>query len=312
MDPLTHAIVGMAIGMQGGETLSLSNAALVASTLGAVAPDFDIVAKIWGDYTYIKQHRGFSHSIPGLLIIAAVFGGLLTLFYPGHSYWEITRWVLLGALSHSMLDVFNSYGVEILWPLSRKKWTLNLLMIFDPFIFIFFAGLIILSKDSVYTIFIIIVLCLYLTGRYFMRLVAYKKIMMHLQGKYEDVQLAVLPSTFNLFKWDFIAYVPGKRIVGSVNLLKKGFKIVRMLICIKDEMREMLSNTTLGILFKEFTPYYHIDYEVSGDRIIGRFMDLRYMVKDRFLHNGTIVMSKDEKVEKAIFQPFNLSRQIYL
>lgn len=310
MDPITHAIAGMAIGMQGGESFSISNVALVASTLGAVAPDFDIVAKIWGDYTYIKQHRGFSHSLPGLVLISLVFGGLLSIFYTNYNYWEIIRWVFFGAVSHSILDIFNSYGVQILWPLNKKKWTVNLLMIFDPFIFVIGICMIIISKNRINHIVVLAFLISYIVIRFIMRRKAYNLVMNRLKRKYKKVALTVLPSTYNLFKWDFIANVPGKRIVGSTDLLRKRTHISRLLRCIKKERRDMFNNTVLGVLFKEFTPFYHIDCEIIEDKIIGRFMDLRYMVKDRFLHNGIIILSKDKKVEKAVFQPFNLSREI--
>jgi inner membrane protein len=68
----------------------------------------------------------------------------------------------------------------------------------------------------------------------------------------------------------------------------------------------------LGKLFKEFTPFYHINYEEKDDKIVCHFIDLRYRLKGRFLHNGTMVLSRDYEVMEAIFHPYSMSHRVYL
>ncbi len=311
MDPLTHAIVGMALGSQSGGGVSLANGALVAAALGAVAPDLDVVAQFWGDLAYLKQHRCFSHSLPGIFGIALAAGGLLSLFYD-LSFSSLMGWAFLGAFSHTFLDLCNSYGVQILWPFNKKMYTANLLMIFDPVLIVLCLAAIVwgihgMNSSQLGGSFII-----YLGVRWGMRMWAGYLVKKRFSRRYRQIKVVIMPSLNSLFKWDFIARVPGRNIVGSVDLLRKRLKILRRLHYIKEDMKKVLVNSTLGRHFQQFTPFFHVFCEKHEDKVIGRFMDLRYYVKDRFLHNGMIVMTEDLDVEEAVFQPYSLSRRVYL
>lgn len=312
MDPLTHAIVGMALGAQSGGGITIANGALVAAALGAVAPDLDVVAQFWGDLAYLKQHRGFSHSLPGLMGIALVVGGLLSPFYYDISFLNLVGWAFVGAFSHTILDLFNSYGVQILWPFSRKMYTASLLMIFDPILMALCFTAMILGARGVKSPWLGGIFVIYLGVRWVMRMWATHLVKKRLSRRYYEIKVVTMPSLNSLFKWDFIARVPGRNIVGSVDLLRKRLKILRRLHYIKEDMKKILVNSCLGRHFQQFTPFFHVFYEKHEDKVIGRFVDLRYYVKDRFLHNGTIVMNEDLDVEEAVFQPYSLSRRVYL
>ena len=229
MDPVTHAVIGMMIGSKAGGGISLANGALAASTLGAVAPDLDIVARLWGDYAYIKHHRGFSHSIPGLALISATLAAFLTHLYPGAGFATLALWAFLGAFSHSIADLFNSYGVNMLWPFSSKKWTVNLLMIFDPVLYALMVSLIIAGENPVYNRLAAAGVVFYLFLRFLMRQWAYYLVKKRLGSKYPGVRVVVLPSLRYYFKWDFIARLPQRNDVGTVNLMRRRFRLVRRL-----------------------------------------------------------------------------------
>lgn len=312
MDPVTHAVIGLVLGSQAGGELALTNGILMATALGAVAPDFDIVAQLWGDVAYLKQHRGISHSLPGLALLSLVLGGIMTFLYPGAGFWALVSWTFLGALSHSCLDLFNSYGVGILWPFNKKRWTANLLMIFDP-VLIIIALIVLFTKPTVpLSLGALFTAASYLGSRAFMRYRAKSIILKRLQTKYSQVEVVVLPSLRNLFKWDFIARLPRRNMVGSVNLFSGKVRISHRLYCGEKEVIKAFKQTNLGKVFGEFTPFFHVDYELVDNKFVGHFVDLRYQVKGRFLHNGTLIMNRDYHVEEAVFQPFSLSRRIYL
>lgn len=129
MDPLTHAAVGLTIAVLSGEPLSVSNPAVIACVAGAIIPDGDIVMQLKGDYAYLKNHRGMSHSIPMMFVYSGVITGLLWLIFGGISLWNVFPLALLGCFSHIALDVTNSYGAQVLWPLSKKHITFDLLFI---------------------------------------------------------------------------------------------------------------------------------------------------------------------------------------
>jgi len=312
MDPVTHAVIGMMIGSKAGGAISLANGALVASTLGAVAPDLDIVARLWGDYAYIRQHRGFSHSLPGQAFVSLTLAAVLAPLYPEAGFATLALWSFLGVFSHSFADLFNSYGVNILWPFSKKKWTINLLMIFDPVLFALIVSLLFAGTDPFYNKLAVAGTVFYLALRFLMRRRAYFIVKTRLGRKYPGVRVVVLPSMRNFFKWDFVARLPQRNIVGTVSLIKRRFRIVRRLRCINEKIAQELSESVLGKVFREFTPLYHIDCEMVEDMLVGRFIDLRYFIGGKFLHNGTLVMDSEKKVKEAVFQPFHQSRRNYL
>lgn len=309
MDPVTHAVVGLLIGSKSDGGISLANGVLVASTIGAIAPDLDIVTRCWGDYAYLKHHRGFSHSIIGLGFLSFLISGLLSLVYPSESFSVLFLWTLFGALSHIGLDLLNSYGIEIFGPFNKKKWTLNLFMLFDP---IFVLLLIILIVTNQGLGIISLSLIGYLILRWLIRQFAEFLVKQHLAAQFPEVTITVLPSLNLFFRWDFIAHVPGKSIVGYVDLIQRKSKIVHHLHQINQEIEKLLLESILGKFFLEFTPFYHVEYEDHDDKIVGHFIDLRYRFKDRFLHNGILIMDKNMVVKEAIFQPFSLSRRINL
>jgi inner membrane protein len=120
-------------------------AALVGGLLGVV-PDLDTVASwvVRADVTDAwLHHRGVTHSIP----VALVYGAAL-----GWAVWRIERlkrepldvredetrrsaWIWLGTLScvtHPVIDLFTSYGTQLLAPFSKARFAIDALPIIDP------------------------------------------------------------------------------------------------------------------------------------------------------------------------------------
>ncbi|MDX9872396.1 MAG: metal-dependent hydrolase [Clostridia bacterium] len=310
MDPITHAIAGLVIGSKTGAGFTMANGLMIASTLGAVAPDFDIVARCWGDYVYLKQHRTFSHSLPGLAVLSLLAGAVLLPFYPDINYWHMVFWAFLGALSHSFLDSFNSYGVSLLWPFTRKKLSLSLLLIFDPFLLTILLFFIFAGTNLSANLWAAGLFTAYLGLRQLMRLGAYRVLEKELPKESPSTKLTVLPVGFAV--WDFIASFPEEKLIGTVDCLKRKVRILASLENVKKHLGQAVTNSVLGRYFLEFTPHYHISCEQVEDKYVARMMDLRYRVKDRFMHNATLVMDADLQVEEACFQPFRPTKKIYV
>ncbi|MFZ5943030.1 MAG: metal-dependent hydrolase [Bacillota bacterium] len=310
MDPLTHGLVGAAVAAAGGTDVSLTNPIFLAAALGAVSPDLDIVYQYWGDYVYLKHHRGFSHSLPGLMGFSVLIGGLLNLAFPAYSLWTLLFWAFIGALSHTFLDLLNSYGVMLFYPFSKKKYSLNLLMISDPVLLICSMGIIYFKYQELNIIYPFVVLnFVYLFLRLLMRRRAEKLIRTY-YGPYLE-KLIVMPAFIGLAKWDFIARVNNKNIVGQLNLLSCKIAVHKKLKLIAEEIKEQLEKTKIYEIFKEFTPFFHIDYRIEDEKLVGRFIDMRYYVRNTFLHHATVIINQEDKeVEKALFQPYSIKNQI--
>lgn len=116
------------------ERLAMTAAALV---LCSHAPDFDTVVRLWGKGAYVRWHRGLSHSLPAL----PLWPLLATLPYAAHfglndaAVWHLYLWSFAAVVFHVLLDALNGYGVQCLRPFSKKWVHLDVLTIFDPYLF---------------------------------------------------------------------------------------------------------------------------------------------------------------------------------
>lgn len=312
MDPITHALVGAAVaGLSGGE-VSITNPVYLGAIMGAVAPDLDIVYQLRGDVQYLKQHRGFSHSIPGLALISGGIAAGLVLFFPEYAFIQLFFWTMLGALSHTLLDILNSYGAQIFGPYSQKRYSLNLLMITDPILFLILFGVFLLPGSiEVKSLVGIIGFMIYLGFRLYLRL----RVENLLKSRYRNSsinKLAVMPSMMSLWTWDFLVETDKKYFIGQVYSFNCRLKIKRKLI--KPKMNQIIENalaSKLGQFFKEFTPHYFIDFKkTENDEYVINFLDLRYCLKKGFLHTATMAFDKKYQQVEAIFHPYSKARKV--
>ena len=311
MDPLTHAVVGLSLAVLMGEPASITNPAVLGCVAGAMIPDGDIVLQLKGDYAYLKNHRGASHSIPVLFVYAAALGGLLSLIFGFALFTKILLFSLLGCLSHIVLDITNSYGAQIFWPIYKKKVTLDLLLIYDPML-IFMALAIILPalNKHVPSAYAIGAFMVYLSCRLLMKKHVKMKIVKNLGQDFDIKYLRVLPSMIGLIKWHFIVKGNGKKIIGEVNLLPRKFNIIKTMEDIDHRLSEMVLQTPIARFFKEFTPIFHIACEKHEQGYTFKFIDLRYFLAKDFLHHATAVINHDLEVVASLFHPYTKSKKV--
>lgn len=310
MDPITHAVVGLTIAVLSGEPMALSNPAVIGCIAGAVIPDGDIIMQIKGDYAYLKNHRGMSHSLPAMPVYALAITGLLWLLFGSVAFWKVLLFSLVGCLSHIALDIMNSYGAQILWPFSQKRITLDLLLIYDPMIIILSLLTIIpKTRNLIPPVVIVAIFACYLAARYMMKRTVRSIIM----EKYSDrclTYLRVLPSLIGLIKWHFILVSGNEKIIGEVNIFPKYFRIIKVLKTIDKELHDMVSGTPIAEFFGEFTPIYHIACEQDAENYIFRFIDLRYYIAKDFMHHATAVINHDLEVVSSLFHPYHKGRNV--
>ncbi|HWI54918.1 MAG TPA: metal-dependent hydrolase [Desulfobacteria bacterium] len=311
MDPLTHLLVGIGVTVFTGENFNVTNPVHIGTALGSLAPDFDIVLQLFGHLPYLKHHRGSSHSLPGIVFSSAVIALGLGLLFGGSTFGTIFLWTLLGSISHVLLDVLNSYGAKIFWPLSSKSYSLNLLVLADPVIIILFAAVSFLpGPPAVAGRNVFLAVLAYLGARMLMR----QKIHWMLRRKYnkEEVQrIVVMPAMVSLINWSFLVETKEYYIIGEVPgfTLDPGIKKVLDKTPANSLIREAL-RTKVGLLFQNFTPYYHIYHRIEEGRHIVRFCDLRYFFREDFLHNATVIFDETQNIVEAVFQPYNKNTKI--
>ncbi|WP_026476189.1 metal-dependent hydrolase [Alkaliphilus transvaalensis] len=310
MDPLSHALVGLSLfGMQ--HAPALSNPACVGAVIGAIAPDFDIAARIKGDYVYLKHHRVETHSFPGIMALSLLITLTLSLFYHNFFFREVFFWTLIGGVSHTALDILNSYGASILYPLNRKKYTLNLLMIYDPILILMNVYIIFFGKRNfVENILLLIFFGVYVMGRRYFR----NRLRILLETKYDRdfKKLELMPSTFNPLKWDFIVETESYFYVGEINSLSYNTNSVRELKKVENPIIQKSLKEELGMYFKSFTPFFHVDVMEKGkERIQVKMTDLRYRMKNQFMHHAFFHYNKvDGNLINSNFLPFSSDKKL--
>src|SRR5215471_4261528 len=152
LDPVTHLLTGACMGRAGlNRTTSLATLTLV---LAADAPDADMLGFLGGSVTGFQHHRGFTHTLLGAPVVAAVtvagvYGIYRMMQRRGWTPKLPVRWgllfvlALLSSLVHILLDYTNSYGVRPFAPFNPRWYSWDVVNIVDPVILVvLFLGLV--------------------------------------------------------------------------------------------------------------------------------------------------------------------------
>lgn len=132
MDSFTQIVLGIATAeLINGKKLQ-NKTFLYGAILGTI-PDLDIVVgKFMSDVDGVAIHRGLSHSLLFFVFLAPILGYLISTiekdkidFKKGTS---MTFWCLF---THVLLDMFTSWGTQILWPF-EYRFALKTIFVIDP------------------------------------------------------------------------------------------------------------------------------------------------------------------------------------
>ncbi|MDF2576896.1 MAG: LexA-binding, inner rane-associated putative hydrolase [Chlamydiales bacterium] len=139
MDIVTQAILGAACGQIICHR-RLGKKALFWGAIGGIIPDLDIFIRTSDPFSGIIYHRGFTHSLFFAPLVSPLLGSLLWKFHKHDNSTESRKylkdWILLLFLSlitHPLLDVFTTYGTQLLSPFSNHRFALHAVAIVDPF-----------------------------------------------------------------------------------------------------------------------------------------------------------------------------------
>jgi len=145
MDSITQSLLG-AVVAQVGFRRNLGGRAVVAGALLGTVPDLDVAAGLFGPYANWLYHRGITHSIFFGPVVGPLFGWALWRFFRWrarrrggtdmlHGPEELRAWIWLSILAlftHPIIDIFTSYGTQLLAPFSRHRFAIDALPIIDP------------------------------------------------------------------------------------------------------------------------------------------------------------------------------------
>jgi inner membrane protein len=135
MDPLTQGALGAALPLS-TRGKSQTKIAGAIGFLAGMAADLDVLIRSSSDsLLFLEYHRQFTHSL-----IFIPIGGLLvaTLFFLVIRWWLrvdfLRLWAFssLGYATHGLLDAATSYGTQLLWPISDRRFSFSIVSVVDP------------------------------------------------------------------------------------------------------------------------------------------------------------------------------------
>lgn len=142
MDNLTHALVGATMSRAVAGT-TRRNPVWWAFLLASEVPDIDVLYLLKGPTSYLVNHRGWTHSLPGLALLS--LGVALLVFWAargGGTFRSLFAVSLLASTVHVALDALTSWGTGLLHPFQTGWVYLDILPIIDPVLYgVLFAGL---------------------------------------------------------------------------------------------------------------------------------------------------------------------------
>ena len=146
MDNLSHTLTAIALSHAG--LSRKTRFATLAVIVGANIPDIDLITRVGSTATYLKYHRGITHSLLGVIVLGTLVG--LVTYYWGRRAptkesspaadlgWLVCSGVV-GAASHLLLDFSNAYGVRPFLPFSGRWYSWDIMFIIEPLLLLLLA-----------------------------------------------------------------------------------------------------------------------------------------------------------------------------
>lgn len=199
--------------------------------IGAVwgtIPDLDVwlTPLIFSDnpLAEVQYHRGFSHSILFFAFFSMISTGLITKISTAFRAVSYKKWFLsffLILLTHSLLDIFTTWGTQLLWPLPYK-FDLHSVFVVDPlYTFPLLLGLIFYYKKDQYKYLnagVLLSSAYLLLGLIIQNRIE-NKIIEHLEKKGETIiSITVKPTVMNCVLWNVIVETPGYYLINQYAL----------------------------------------------------------------------------------------------
>lgn len=296
MDTLTHTVLGLAVAGLSGQSFSLHDPIYIASFLGAQAPDFDILAQLNGRFSYLRQHRAFSHSLPGIIMWSFLISIGMACYMPESAFFSVFFWAMAGGISHIIIDYFNTHGAALLWPIKKTRQSMQLLNVFDPFLLslscLLYAFDLTVKATSFATFSLIAV---YIATRLFWR----SRAKTSLKRYFTNCQIKrvlIMPSLQSIFFWDFILETPAHYLVGRMSFMYPLPKIkIHLPKSGLSEMIDFAKKTPLGSYFSTSSPFIYFEECKNDDSTKIRMYDLRYLLKTEFVHSATVLFDDNNK-----------------
>ncbi len=323
MDTGTHVVMGIALG--GLATLdpvvandpTLFNAVLVGTLIGSQAPDFDTVLKLKNNATYIRNHRGLTHSMPAVGFWGILIASVIYAFTPEVSFLHLWLWTFLAVIVHVFVDIFNAYGTQSIRPFSHKWVALGYINTFDPYIFfLHVAGIIawVLGAEPGQTFLMVYgVIALYYLKRYFDKREIVKKV----YEVFPTTEHIATSPTMKQNHWRIAITTKDRFYVGTVEhghiQLMDEFERVELP---KSKLLDLAKTDKNISAFLSFSPVYRWEINEYKHTTEVRFIDLRYRSKGYYPFVAVAQIDENHQITNSytgwIFSEHKLQQKLML
>ena len=134
MDSLTQIVLGGAVG-EAVLGKKIGNKAILWGAIGGTIPDLDTIPGQFLDtVSALEIHRGFSHSIVFALLLSPILGWAVCRLYKrknNATWWGWTQLFFWTIFTHPLLDIFTTWGTQLLWPLDWRI-AVQSIFVIDP------------------------------------------------------------------------------------------------------------------------------------------------------------------------------------
>lgn len=294
MDAISHAVIGVAVAGLSGQPLAITEPIYIAAVLGSQGPDFDIIAWLRGNFSYLKHHRTYSHSLVGISLWSILIAGIIAVFWPHSNFIASLGWAFLGGLSHITTDYFNTHGAALFWPFCQQRRSYPLLNVFDPVLLSLVLSLFLLQLPmSQLALATIATLCSYMAVRLVLKHQASKRLH-QLLGPQKVIKISIMPSLKRLLYWDFLVETSQQYFIGRIGIL---WPVVKFKVQLPKHDASVITahaeRTPLGQFFRKFTPFSYFEEQHDDCFTQVNIYDLRYFHK-QFVHSATIIFDNND------------------
>ncbi len=331
MDNLTHTLTGIALSHAGLNRKT--RFATLVTVLGANLPDIDQVTRLAGSATYLKYHRGLTHSLLGVAVLAALLGGAVYHFgrtaAPKKAAPPIDgRWLLAACListaSHLLLDFSNAYGIRPFLPFSGRWYAWDIMSILDPLLLLLLAaglGLpavlrlvteevggrgLELRRGAYFCLGSMVVL-------WGLREFSHRRVLgmldAHVYRQQNPMRLGAFPSPANPFSWTGVVETETSFYVLETDALADDVDPESALVLHKPEASPALSaalRTRAGEIFSSFARFLWARVEESENGYFVTLQDVRFM-SQTLSRRGFVAEIELDKNLKARSESFSFS-----
>lgn len=323
MDTGTHLAMGVALG--GLATIDpavqadpvLFQAIMVGTVIGSHAPDFDTVLKLKNNATYIRHHRGITHSIPAIILWGLLFSSIIYLFLPSVSFFHLWIWTFIAVILHVVVDLFNAYGTQALRPFSNRWIAFGFINTFDPYIFslhVIGIGAWLLGAHPGYTWLIIyVILLLYYVKRYIDK----REIVERIYDFFPNTTEVITSPTWRQNDWRISITTDDAFHVGTVqNGHIRIIDTFRKQPLPNNQVIQKSKQDQNIAAFLSFSPIYRWEMTKYHTTTEVRFIDLRYRSKGHYPFVAVVKLDEELNIVSSytgwIFSEHKLQHKLRL